>query len=110
MDGEKKKPKFSVGYLIIAFWVVLLLQQVLSGYLQPTRTSYSDFKAAVDGDKVEEVAIGQTLIRGHMKAPPRAARDRPADRRAPVGQQRARPSRRCASTTPTSRASSRRTA
>src|SRR5439155_1652169 len=34
------------------------------------RTSYSDFKAAVDADKVEDVAIGQTLIRGHMKAPP----------------------------------------
>ena len=31
MDGEKKKPKFSIGYLIIAFWAVLLLQQALSG-------------------------------------------------------------------------------
>src|SRR5438270_5055585 len=70
MDGEKKKPKFSVGYLIIAFWVVLLLQLVLSGYLQAPRTSYSDFKGAVEADKVEDVAIGQTLIRGHMKAPP----------------------------------------
>src|SRR5947209_6047136 len=70
MDGEKKKPKFTIGYLIIAFWVILLLQQALSGYLQAPRTSYSDFKAAVDADKVEDVAIGQTLIRGHMKAPP----------------------------------------
>ena len=47
MDGEKKKLKFSLGYLIVAFWAVLLLQQVFSAYLQPTRTSYSDFKAAV---------------------------------------------------------------
>jgi cell division protease FtsH len=69
MDGEKKKPKFSIGYLIIAFWAVLLLQQALSGYLQPARTSYSDFKAAVESGKVEEVAIGQTVIRGRMKAP-----------------------------------------
>ncbi|MES1164111.1 MAG: ATP-dependent zinc metalloprotease FtsH [Verrucomicrobiota bacterium] len=81
MDGEKKKPKFSIGYLIIAFWAVLLLQQALSGYLQPPRTSYSDFKAAVEGDKVEDVAIGQTLIRGHMKAPPEpAAAARPPGR------------------------------
>src|SRR5579871_6334764 len=71
MDGEKKRLKFSIGYLIIAFWAVLLLQQVVSAYLQPTRTSYSDFKAAVEADKVEEVSIGQTLIHGRMKqAPP----------------------------------------
>jgi cell division protease FtsH len=67
MDGEKKKLKFSVGYLIIAFWAVLLLQQALSAYLQPNRTSYTDFKAAVNSGRVEEVAVGQTLIRGRMK-------------------------------------------
>jgi cell division protease FtsH len=69
MDGEKKKLKFSVGYLIVAFWAVLLLQQALSAYLQPNRTSYSQFKSAVDSGKVEEVAIGQTLIHGRMKPP-----------------------------------------
>jgi cell division protease FtsH len=67
MDGEKKRFRFSLGYLILAFWVVLLLQQVLSAYLQPTRTSYSDFKSAVAADKVEEVAVGKTLIRGRMR-------------------------------------------
>src|SRR5580698_835114 len=70
MDGEKKKLKFSIGYLIIAFWAVLLLQQVFSAYLQPSRTSYSDFKAAVVAGRVADVAIGHTLIRGHMKAEP----------------------------------------
>jgi cell division protease FtsH len=67
MDGEKKKLKFSVGYLIIAFWAVLLLQQVFSAYLQPTRTSYSDFKAAVSAGRVTDVAIGHAIIRGHLK-------------------------------------------
>ncbi len=67
MDGEKKKFKFSFGYLIVALWAVLLLQQGLSSYLQPNRTSYSDFKAAVDSGKIEDVAIGQTLIHGRMK-------------------------------------------
>jgi cell division protease FtsH len=70
MDGEKKKLKFSIGYLIIAFWAVLLLQQVFSAYLQPTRTSYSDFKAAVGAGRVTDVAIGHAVIRGHMKAEP----------------------------------------
>ena len=67
MDGEKKKLKFSVGYLIIAFWAILLLQQVFSAYLQPTRTSYSDFKAALGAGRVTDVAIGHAVIRGHMK-------------------------------------------
>jgi hypothetical protein len=67
MDGEKKKLKFSIGYLIIAFWAILLLQQVFSAYLQPTRTSYSDFKAAVGAGRVSDVAIGHAVIRGHMK-------------------------------------------
>jgi len=72
MDGEKKKLKFSIGYLIIAFWAVLLLQQVFSAYLQPTRTSYSDFKAAVGAGRVTDVAIGHAVIRGHMKSEPSA--------------------------------------
>jgi cell division protease FtsH len=72
MDGEKKKVKFSIGYLIIAFWAVLLLQQVFAAYLQPSRTSYSDFKAAVVAGRVTDVAIGRTVIRGHTKAEPTA--------------------------------------
>ncbi len=72
MDGEKKKLKFSLGTLILAFWVVLLLQQVLSTYLQPARMSYTDFKGAVAAGRVEDVAVGRTLIRGHFKPQPAA--------------------------------------
>ena len=68
MEGEKKKFRFSVGYLILAFWAVLLAQQLLSTYLQPPRMPYSDFKAAVTAGKVEEVSIGHTLIRGRFKS------------------------------------------
>src|SRR5205814_1773965 len=75
---EKKKMRFSLGYLIVAFWAVLLLQQVFSAYLQPTRTSYSDFKAAVDGGRVSDVAIGHTLIRGHLKTESQAKTEAPA--------------------------------
>jgi cell division protease FtsH len=76
MDGDKKRFRFSLGYLILAFWVVLLLQQIVSVYLQPTRMAYSDFKAAVAAGNVEEVAVGKTLIRGRLRpgaAPPSAA-------------------------------------
>ena len=67
MDGEKKKLRLSIGYLILGLWVVLLLQQVLSAYLRPNRMPYSEFKTAVATGKVEEVAIGQTLIQGRTK-------------------------------------------
>src|SRR5215471_16250332 len=67
MDGEKKKFKFSLAYLILAFWAVLLIQQLFSAYVQPGQISYSDFKADVAADRVSDVAVGQTLIRGHFK-------------------------------------------
>jgi cell division protease FtsH len=67
MDGEKKKLRLSIGYLILGLWVVLLLQQVLAAYLRPNRLPYSEFKAAVAAGKVEEVAVGQTLIQGKLK-------------------------------------------
>jgi cell division protease FtsH len=73
MDGEKKKMRFSIGYLIVAFWAVLLLQQVFSAYLQPARTSYSDFHSAVESSRVTDVAVGHTIIRGHLKPEPQAS-------------------------------------
>jgi cell division protease FtsH len=73
MDGEKKKLRLSFGYLILGLWAVLLVQQVLSAYLRPNRISYSDFKVAVAQSKVEEAAIGKTVIQGRMKEPEAAA-------------------------------------
>jgi cell division protease FtsH len=70
MDGEKKKLRLSVGYLILGLWVVLIVQQVLSAYLRPNRISYTDFKTAVTENKVEEAAIGKTLIQGRLRATP----------------------------------------
>jgi cell division protease FtsH len=67
MDGEKKKLRLSFGYVILGLWAVLLVQQVLSAYLRPNRISYSDFKVAVAQSKVEEVAIGKTVIQGRMR-------------------------------------------
>jgi cell division protease FtsH len=86
MDGEKKKVRLSIGYLILGVWVVLLLQQVLSAYLRPNRMPYSEFKGDVAAGKVEEVAIGQTLIQGRLKrdvAPPDGSKPEqpPADTR-----------------------------
>jgi cell division protease FtsH len=66
-SGEPKKFKFSVGYVILAFWIALLLQQVLTIYLHPDKLPYSDFKQAVAAGKIDDVAIGATNIHGHFK-------------------------------------------
>jgi cell division protease FtsH len=70
MDGEKKRLRISFGYLILGLWAVLLVQQVLSAYLRPNRISYTEFKADVAQQKVEEVAIGKTFIQGRLKEAP----------------------------------------
>jgi cell division protease FtsH len=67
MDSEKKKLRFSFGYLILGFWVVLLIQQLLSAYLQAARIPYSDFKSMVAAEKVAEVSVGRTIMRGKLK-------------------------------------------
>src|SRR4029077_18069656 len=92
MDGEKKKLRLSFGYLILGLWAVLLVQQLLSAYLRPTRISYSDFKTAVAQNKIEEVAIGKTLIQGRMKeaaavATPQQQPQGPQQQAAPQPQQ-----------------------
>jgi len=83
MDGEKKKLRLSFGYLILGLWAVLLVQQVLSAYLRPNRISYSEFKAAVSQNQVEETAIGKTLIQGRMKEAAAAQPAPPATQQQP---------------------------
>ena len=84
---DKKKFKFSIGYLILAFWALLLVQQVFSAYTQPNKLSYSDFKSAVAAGKVDEVAVSNTAIHGRLKPEPEATPDgakAPAPSRSPA--------------------------
>jgi cell division protease FtsH len=65
---EKKRFKFSIGYLIIGFWGLMLAQQLLSTHASATDLSYSDFKSAVSDGRVAEVAVTPTVIHGGLKA------------------------------------------
>src|SRR3954471_21805570 len=79
MDNkDKKRFRFSIGYVILAFWVILLLQQVFGSYLQPNKIAYSDFRQAVAANKIEEVAVGSTVIHGRFKVEPPAPGQEPA--------------------------------
>jgi cell division protease FtsH len=66
-DRERKGFHPGLGYILLALWAVLLLQQIVVAYVQPDRMAYSDFRGAVAADRVAEVSIGPTLIRGRLK-------------------------------------------
>jgi cell division protease FtsH len=58
--------KFSLGYFVAAIVLMLLLQSLLTP--QVPQISYAAFKRYVAEDKVEQVLISDTLIRGTLKA------------------------------------------
>ena len=64
---DKKQRQFSIWYVFIALWAIMLFQLFVTPYFNPTEIPYSEFKEAVASDKVEEVAISPTVIHGKMK-------------------------------------------
>jgi cell division protease FtsH len=64
---KKKKSRFSVGYIILAFWAIMLAQQLLGAHPGSNDISYSDFKQALAAGRVEEVSVAPTSIHGRLK-------------------------------------------
>jgi len=70
MNPKQMNPKqkqFSVWYVLIALWGLLLFQMFVAPFFNPSEIPYSEFKAAVAADKVAEVAISPNIIHGRMK-------------------------------------------
>ena len=65
---DPKQKQFSIWYVFIALWALMLFQIFVTPYFNPTEVPYSEFKAAVNAGKVEEVSISSTIIHGRMKA------------------------------------------
>jgi cell division protease FtsH len=64
---DPKQKQFSIWYVFIALWALMLFQIFITPYFNPTEIPYSEFKAAVAADKVEEVSISSSMIHGRMK-------------------------------------------
>ncbi|MEP6887164.1 MAG: ATP-dependent zinc metalloprotease FtsH [Nitrospirales bacterium] len=64
---DKKQRQFSIWYVFIALWAMMLFQLFVTPYFNPTEIPYSEFKEAVASDKVEEVAVSSMVIHGKMK-------------------------------------------
>jgi cell division protease FtsH len=63
----EKHHKFSIWYVLIAVWIVLILQNMISHMFAIERIPYSDFVKALQDQRVLEVAITQDRIQGKMK-------------------------------------------
>jgi cell division protease FtsH len=62
----EKHHKFSVWYVMLGIWVVLLLQNALSSYFSVRTIPYSEFLELLKENKVKEVAIMANQIQGKL--------------------------------------------
>ncbi|MBN1102389.1 MAG: ATP-dependent metallopeptidase FtsH/Yme1/Tma family protein, partial [Deltaproteobacteria bacterium] len=63
----EKHQKFSVWYVLLGVWVVLLVQNYLSMALSIRTVPYSEFLRLLKENRVTEVAITSNQIQGKMK-------------------------------------------
>jgi cell division protease FtsH len=64
----EKHHKFSIWYVLLGIWIVLLIQNALSSYLAIKTIPYSEFLDLLKEKKVSEVAISANQIQGKIIA------------------------------------------
>jgi cell division protease FtsH len=63
----EKRHKFSIWYVLIAIWIVLILHNLIVQMFAVERLPYSEFVKALHAGKVVEVAITQNRIEGKRR-------------------------------------------
>ena len=63
----EKHHRFSIWYVLVAVWVVLILQNWITQMFAVDRIPYSEFVKALQADRVVEVAITQDRLQGKMR-------------------------------------------
>jgi len=66
-EMNPKQKQFSVWYVLIALWALMLFQMFVAPFFNPSDIPYSEFKSAIAADKVAEVSISSAIIHGRMK-------------------------------------------
>ncbi|MGD8447791.1 MAG: ATP-dependent metallopeptidase FtsH/Yme1/Tma family protein, partial [Desulfobacterales bacterium] len=62
----EKHHKFSIWYVLLGIWVVLIVHNMLFSALSIKTIPYSEFLKLVKEGKVTEVAITQNQIQGRL--------------------------------------------
>src|SRR6266536_5038131 len=82
---EKKQQLFSIGYFILVFIIIMMVQNYFSSPHMQTIT-YSQFKDLVQKGLVENLSIGEKIIHGSIKGasvkevfPPEKHKDAPSE-------------------------------
>src|SRR5919107_1065914 len=76
---DKKQKQFSIWYVFIALWAIMLIQLFVTPYFNPTEIPYSEFKQAIGSGKVQEVSISSLVIHGQMR-PETESPDKPSEK------------------------------
>ena len=63
----EKKARFSVWYVLLGVWVVLLIQNLLVSALSVERIPYSQFLKILQEGKIQEIAVSQNTIEGRIR-------------------------------------------
>ncbi|MEN6447923.1 MAG: ATP-dependent metallopeptidase FtsH/Yme1/Tma family protein, partial [Syntrophaceae bacterium] len=63
----EKQHKFSIFYVLIGIWVVLIAQSYIASMFAVKTVPYSQFMTLLKTGKVTEIAISQDQIQGKMK-------------------------------------------
>jgi cell division protease FtsH len=63
-----KKMSFSIWYLLLAVWAVILLHDFIHALQRSEELPYSEFKTLVADGKVAEVAVSSQTVSGKLKA------------------------------------------
>jgi cell division protease FtsH len=63
----EKHHKFSMWYVLLGVWVVLIVQNMLFSAFSVKNVPYSEFLQALNENRVTEVAITANIIQGRMK-------------------------------------------
>jgi cell division protease FtsH len=63
----EKHHKFSMWYVLLGIWVVLIIQNALFSAFSVKTLAYSEFLKALNENRVTEVAITSNMIQGRIK-------------------------------------------
>ena len=63
----EKKHRVSLWYFIVAFWALIILQEMYVASQHLDEVPYSQFKAWLQEDQIAEVSITETTIHGKLK-------------------------------------------
>ena len=69
----EKHHKFSMWYVLLGVWVVLIIQNAIFSAFSIKTISYSEFLKALNEDRVTEVAITSNIIQGRIRGPGEAS-------------------------------------